>query len=313
MEKESAIEGAVECFISYYETEYQSEIPPVYKMVLRCRCSLGELLENEIDFFERTGGLKDNPYSILDSPAYSLHREIVLNTLEERLEHRQALEAFERDSYEHDKHDPKTQVKVWLHVRKMRELQSLANDIRAARPVTPPIETATVLIGTATDIADSELPEPKAKEKPEGKTVPSIDAVHIVEHIKRIDGYQEPPSLTLTDLKPPSEENGRWFSGDQTKKILNDIQKLKKKQLLVKSALRTRRQNVTRIQDEQTGYWHGKDTEGVFFRHKKKNETPEYFILCTKDSHFSKEYPKLVDSASDLPPLEAKLLKKITK
>ena len=118
--------------------------------------------------------------------------------------------------------------------------------------------------------------------------------------------------LSLADLKPPGVEKGDWFSVEKTAEILNDILKLKKKSPLSESTLRTRREGVARLQDEETGYWHGKDTEGVFFRFKRRNEPPEYFILCKKDSRLPK-YPKLVDSASDSPPPEAKILKKLKK
>jgi len=165
----------------------------------------------------------------------------------------------------------------------------------------------------------------------------SADALHIVEHIKRLNGYNEPMSLAA--LKPPSEENGQWFRGEKAEEKFNDIlilekakeirsdpqskktdaeiidtiQKLHGKQLLPKSALRTRREDVRRIQDEETGFWYSKDTEGVFFRYKKQNELPEYFILCKRDNRFPKGYPQLVDSAYDSLPSEAKLLKNIKK
>ena len=156
---------------------------------------------------------------------------------------------------------------------------------------------------------------------------------------KTPENNQETKISTLADMKPPSEENGRWFSVEKTEEILNDIlilkkteelrhnisksknpedivneiEKLRTKQLLAKSTLRTRREGASPIHDEQTGFWHGKDTEGVFFRFARQNRTPEYFILEKKDTRFPREYPKLVDSASGSPPPEVEFLKKLQK
>ena len=82
------------------------------------------------------------------------------------------------------------------------------------------------------------------------------------------------------------------------------------RQPLSKSTLRVRREGAKTIMDEQSGYLHGRDAAGVFFRYKNRNESPEYFILHKKDTRFPREYPKLVDSASNSPPLEAIFLKK---
>ena len=105
---------------------------------------------------------------------------------------------------------------------------------------------------------------------------------------------QEKPSLA--DMKPPSEENGRWYIVQDAGKIIDDFLKSKGKKPLKKSALRTRRESIAKIQDTETKCWYGKDAEGVFIRQNEgENKPTEYFILCKKDKRFPKGYPMLVD------------------
>jgi hypothetical protein len=90
---------------------------------------------------------------------------------------------------------------------------------------------------------------------------------------------------------------------------MEEINKKKKIIFIAESALRTRREKVSRILDEQTGYMHAKNSKGVFFRYTNGNELPEYFILYKKDKHCPKDYPKLVDSSAGYSSLVKKLSK----
>jgi hypothetical protein len=72
----------IECFVSY--------LMPTQKNEYYCRCSLGQLSEDEIDCFERRSGIKNHP-------DYVLHRGISLETKNEQYEHDELLEQFRLD------------------------------------------------------------------------------------------------------------------------------------------------------------------------------------------------------------------------
>lgn len=255
-----------------------------------CHYLIGDLSDEEIEKFEQQKN------SIEGSEECTLYKESSIDSFIKHDEHQKALSAG-----------------FWCgHYSKViKKLKNLADWIRSRRP----------------DVPESEADADKHDSRQANVNVNGVDpivrtayredtAVAIVEGLNRWSTQDATkPAIealvgtTVSAEKPPNEENGGWHNAKDTEAILNDILKLKQVQPLSKSALRVRREGAKTIMDEQSGYWHGKDTEGVFFRYKRRNESPEYFILYKKDTRFPREYPKLVDSASTLPPLEAIFLK----
>ena len=107
---------------------------PLQTRVLHCRCSIGELLENEIEYFERKSRIEENP-------DYVLHKDIALETIDERHEHMKSLQEFSRYCEERDSDDIDI---VFLfrpipHIDSMVQFIILAQEIRALRKKKPAI------------------------------------------------------------------------------------------------------------------------------------------------------------------------------
>lgn len=93
---------------------------------------------------------------------------------------------------------------------------------------------------------------------------PTTDAHFIVEHIKRLQGYQKPQTVG-----PPDESRGRWVSLDEAAQIRN----------VSKDTLADYRTQGTKSEDGLSGI----DSQGFHWRRSKLNAPTEYFIPSDSD------------------------------
>ena len=188
---------------------------PLQKRVLHCRCSIGELLENEIEYFERKSHIEENP-------DYVLHKDIALETIDEKHEHIKSLQEFSRYCEERGSGD----LDLLCFFRQIPQIDSmvqfiiLAQEIRALRKKEPAITVKPIEsdIGGSPPIfvaANTEKKKSAVELYNEGKPLPEPDSF-VLEEIDTsalTDIEQAVYSGTLRaniDSKNPDEKYRRW-------------------------------------------------------------------------------------------------------
>ena len=247
---------------------------PIPTRVPYARLSVGDLDDQERDEVEERSAFSDR---LFVHPPYVLH---CIDVAEQGIEHRILLDRFKQKHKEYVKADTSGAFNYWM----LRYFVNAAN-------------VRDLFKGTS----ESESLEVKqAIEQMSGPaetTQLSADAKHIIATMKQLKNYREPkpiPTLSLKDLKPPIGTVGKWINFRDVLDILcDDKQKKRTREQKIKHLADRRSPKAERVLDKETGYLHGKDSKGVFFRHREsKKPDIEYFILDKSHQCFASDYPK---------------------